>query len=173
MLLRVIGLLTAPTILLSLLSSSPRRAQVADRSLHMQPLPTTRLRQISSEACSAALGSATIYDHSQTATWNNTIINSVLKQLISEAATAAEDGAPQYKWIVNTTIIQHLSDPRAAGSDEGAPKSKVGRRGMHSASGAFWNNERDGMWSYKHEATGGGEEKRGMDVVVSIMWVAV
>jgi hypothetical protein len=29
------------------------------------------------------------------------------------------------------------------------------------------------MWSYKHEATGGSEEKRGMDVVVSIMWVAV
>lgn len=48
-------------------------------------------------------------------------------------------------------------------------KKKVGRRGMHSASGAYWNNERDGMWSYKFE---GGEEK-GMDIVVSVMWIGV
>lgn len=46
---------------------------------------------------------------------------------------------------------------------------KVGRRGMHSASGAYWNNERDGMWSHKYE----GGEGKGMDVVVSVMWIAV
>ena len=85
------------------------------------------------------------------------------------------DGS-RYKFAVNSTIIQHLSDPRSAGSEaeaseEGAgetPKS-VGRRGMHSASGAYWNNERDGMWSFKYE----GGESKGMDIVVSIMWIGV
>lgn len=46
---------------------------------------------------------------------------------------------------------------------------KVGRRGMHSASGAYWNNERDGMASHKYE----GGEGKGMDIVISIMWIAV
>jgi len=40
---------------------------------------------------------------------------------------------------------------------------------MHSASGAYWNNEKDGQWSHKYE---GGEE-RGMVVVVSIIYIAV
>lgn len=44
-----------------------------------------------------------------------------------------------------------------------------GRRGMHSATGAYWNEETDGMWSFKWE----GGEGRGMDVVVSVIWVAV
>lgn len=158
-----------------------RAASFPDHS-SQQPLSTTRLRQICSEACTAALGPATTYDHSQTNTWNNVIINSVLKQLISETTASEDESSPsaQYKWIVNTTIIQHLSDPAARGSDEAAAgagaagKAKVGRRGMHSASGAFWNNEKDGMWSYKHDSgAAGGEEKRGMDVVVSVMWIAV
>lgn len=37
------------------------------------------------------------------------------------------------------------------GSDSSAG---VGRRGMHSACGAYWNNERDGMWSFKYETKG-------------------
>lgn len=49
------------------------------------------------------------------------------------------------------------------------PAKKVGRRGMHSASGAYWNNERDGMWSYKYE----GGEGKGMDIVISLMWIGV
>jgi hypothetical protein len=87
---------------------------------------------------------------------------------------------------VNSTIIQHLSDPHSSSTEadnstqgekvkeeeEGGvkgPSSKVGRRGMHSASGAYWNNERDGMWSYKYE----GGEGKGMDIVVSVMWIGV
>lgn len=52
------------------------------------------------------------------------------------------------------------------GSEE---QKKVGRRGMHSASGAYWNNERDGMWSHKYES----REGKGMDIVISVMWIAV
>lgn len=40
---------------------------------------------------------------------------------------------------------------------------------MHSAAGAYWNNDNDGMWSYKYE----GGEDRGMDVVVCVMWVGI
>jgi len=45
----------------------------------------------------------------------------------------------------------------------------IGRRGMHSATGAFWNNERDGMWSYKYE----GGESKGFDIVVSVVWIGI
>ena len=76
--------------------------------------------------------------------------------------------SPKYKFAVNSTIIQHLYDSTATGEGTDSEK-KVGRRGMHSASGAYWNNERDGMWSYKYE----GGEKKGMDIVISIMWIGV
>jgi dynein light chain Tctex-type 1 len=45
----------------------------------------------------------------------------------------------------------------------------IGRRGMHSATGAFWNNEKDGMWSFKYE----GGEGKGFDVVVSVVWIGI
>ncbi len=40
---------------------------------------------------------------------------------------------------------------------------------MHSATGAFWNNEKDGMWNYKYE----GGESKGFDVVVSVVWIGI
>ncbi|KAK1079452.1 hypothetical protein LTR33_006379 [Friedmanniomyces endolithicus] len=152
------------------------------------PVPQTRLKQICNDACDSTLSTATSYDHSQTAVWNNGIINSILKALISESSTA-EASSPKYKFCVNSTIIQHLSDPRPAGagessthqeagmgeeavvgeSDAAAAGKKVGMRGMHSASGAYWNYEKDGMWSHKYE----GGEGKGMDIVVSVMWIAV
>ncbi|KAK1092861.1 hypothetical protein LTR48_003494 [Friedmanniomyces endolithicus] len=153
------------------------------------PVPQTRLKQICNDACDSTLSTASSYDHSQTAVWNNSIINSILKALISESS-AAEASSPKYKFCVNSTIIQHLSDPRSTGAGESstpaevgvgeeavagesgaaaAAAKKVGRRGMHSASGAYWNNEKDGMWSHKYE----GGEGKGMDIVVSVMWIAV
>jgi len=39
---------------------------------------------------------------------------------------------------------------------------------MHSATGAYWNNEKDGTWSHKFE-----EEKKGFDVVISVIWISV
>jgi hypothetical protein len=129
------------------------------------PLPTSRLRQICTTACDDAISTASVYEHGQTASWNQSIINSILQSLIAESSH--DDEPPAYKFIVSATIIQHLSDPRSGA--EGAGEKKVGRRGMHSASGAFWNNEKDGMWSYKY----GGGEGKGMDIVVSVMWVAV
>ena len=38
---------------------------------------------------------------------------------------------------------------------------------MHAAQGAYWNVEKDGMWSYKYEAA----ETKGLDVVIGIVWI--
>ncbi|KAK5133958.1 hypothetical protein LTR08_007078 [Meristemomyces frigidus] len=159
------------------------------------PISSTRLRQICNDACDLALSTATAYEHASCQTWNQSIINTVLKSLISESSSLSSSSgesasATKYKFCVNSTIIQHLSDPSqsAAGTqtDEAAEggkaedeesvsmgdtdeRRKVGRRGMHSASGAYWNNEKDGMWSHKYE----GGEGKGMDIVISVMWIAV
>ncbi len=135
------------------------------------------MNEICKDACDSALSIATVYDHTQTEAWNSSIINSILKSLISESSST--ESQPKYKFAVNSTIIQHLSDPRTEGTDgdevtEGSVSSskdtgKAGRRGMHSASGAYWNNDKDGMSAYKYEAG----ESKGMDVVVSVMWIAV
>ncbi|EME84902.1 uncharacterized protein MYCFIDRAFT_182476 [Pseudocercospora fijiensis CIRAD86] len=158
-------LLPPPLLLLLLLLPILHHHQHASLTIYFsnQPIPVQRLKQICNDACDAAISSASVYEHSQTQAWNNAIIGNILQQLISES----DNTPPKHKFIVNTTIIQHLSDPRPSG--ENASEKKVGRRGMHSASGAFWNNEKDGMWSHKYE----GGEGKGMDIVVSVMWVAV
>ena len=45
-------------------------------------------------------------------------------------------------------------------------EGEVSRRGMHSATGAYWNSKTDGMWSYKYE----GGRGKGFDVVVQVFW---
>ncbi|KAK6584135.1 hypothetical protein PZA11_003865 [Diplocarpon coronariae] len=121
--------------------------------------------------------------------------NSILRSLISESSPAG--GTPSYKYAVNSTIIQHLvptsSLSRAKNAQESAvPKTeasdaaistsdakngatgtdgkpRVGRRGMHSATGAYWNEKTDGMWSFKYE----GGENKGLDVVISVIWISI
>jgi hypothetical protein len=124
---------------------------------------STKILTPPSQACTSALSSTTTYNHTQTALWNDTIISSLLQTLISETALPTGE-APAFKFMVNSTIIQHTAP--GSGGEEG---TGAGRRGMHSAAGAYWNNEKDGMWSFKYE----GGEKRGMDVVVMVMWVGL
>ncbi len=119
----------------------------------------------------------------------------MLRSLISESSPPG--GQPNYKFAVNSTIVQHLvpssvlsklhsqaASPEAA-SESAEPstttghvkteatstdgKPHVGRRGMHSATGAYWNEKTDGMWSYKYE----GGESKGLDVVISVIWVGI
>ncbi|KAF2184306.1 hypothetical protein K469DRAFT_666722 [Zopfia rhizophila CBS 207.26] len=123
------------------------------------PVKTDRLQAIASEACEKALGSAQGYQHAEVARWNSQIINHILQSLIED--TKGPNGAPAFKYIANSTIIQHLASA--------SEPSSGGRRGMHSAVGAFWNNEKDGTWSFKWE----GAEKKGMDIVISITWIGV
>ncbi|KAF2642375.1 hypothetical protein P280DRAFT_467741 [Massarina eburnea CBS 473.64] len=128
------------------------------------PLPTAEFTSIVDTACETALGSADRYDHTKVVEWNSTIINTILSILIEKTSVASPDvekPQPAYKYIANSTIIQHPGNP--------AEQSTAGRRGMHSAVGAFWNTEKDGTFSYKWE----GAEKKGMDVVISINWVGI
>lgn len=62
---------------------------------------------------------------------------------------------------------EESTDTATATATDGKPH--VGRRGMHSAQGAFWNEETDGMWSYKYD----GGDSKGMDVVIMLIWIAV
>lgn len=128
------------------------------------------------QACESALSTVTSYDHAKTNTWNTIIINTILSQLVesvsaaSTASTTTEKGnntseaTPTYKFVVNSTIIQH-----GVGSVDPLTGKGSGRRGMHAASGAYWNNEKDGMWSFKYEAGQG----KGLDVIVGIVWIYV
>ena len=68
---------------------------------------------------------------------------------------------------MNSTIVQQGVIDKSAAS-EGA-QSNAGKRGMHSASGAYWDVNRDGMWTFKYP----GAEERGLDVVVSVTWFAM
>jgi hypothetical protein len=67
------------------------------------------------------------------------------------------DGSTPYKFAVKSTIIQNST---AGGS---------GKRGMNSSVGAYWNNTKDGMWSYKYDAS----EKMGIEVVITVIWIAL
>lgn len=113
--------------------------------------------------------------HSETQEWNQAIIGKILQSIISEASNADSDKT--YKYIVNSTIIQHLTDPRPEGSSQLGSESvslgsdavkPVGRRGMNSSSGAYWDDSKDGLWSYKYT----GAEGKGMDIVISITWIS-
>ncbi|TQS34619.1 hypothetical protein Golomagni_04990 [Golovinomyces magnicellulatus] len=123
--------------------------------------------------------------------------NSILRALISES-TSTPGGTPPFKFTVNSTIIQHLvptsviqrtkvaqesanskskdldSSPTLTNSTKDSAigtdgRPHVGRRGMHSATGAYWNEKTDGMWSFKYD----GGDRRGLDVVISIVWIAL
>merc|ERR1711939_962177 len=134
------------------------------------PISYTRLKQIANDACQSALGSAEFYEHAKTEAWNTTIINSILRSLISESSPAG--GTPSFKYAVNSTIIQHLvptsSLNRAKATQESAAsKAEDDATISTSATGAYWNEKTDGMWSFKYE----GGENKGLDVVISVIWI--
>ncbi|KAE8164649.1 Tctex-1 [Aspergillus tamarii] len=131
------------------------------------PVPIADLTKIASEACDSALNGVEGYDHAKVGEWNSQIINTILKALISATAPSTPSAAAPYRFTVNSTIVQQgLIDKSAAA--EGAA-SNTGKRGMHSASGAFWDVNRDGMWTFKYP----GADERGLDVVLSVTWFAV
>lgn len=110
----------------------------------------------------------------------------MLKAVISES-TPSGASAPSFKFAINSTIVQHLvptsqlnkskgtstsDEPSVTTSSDATAtdgKPHVGRRGMHSATGAYWNEKTDGMWSYKYD----GGENKGMDVVIMLIWIAL
>ncbi|KAI9851488.1 MAG: hypothetical protein M1838_003563 [Thelocarpon superellum] len=183
---------TAPASVTSPPFTPARLSQIASEvsgAVGHRPAVGPTLLMTILKACNAALRDATTYDHAQTESWNNTIINTILQALIAESPTTPPNNAPAFKYAVNSTIIQHqtistttatATATAATTTDEGSStasdalggtrkKQHSERRGMHSAMGAYWNNERDGLWSYKYD----GGEARGMDVVVSLFWIGL
>lgn len=112
----------------------------------------------------------------------------VLKSLITNTSTRTSETEPPqppaYKFAVTSTIIQHATMPSpphaAAAAASMSPSSnddehemdreggggREARRGMHSATGAYWNNAKDGQWSRKIDG-------KGFDVVISIIWISI
>jgi dynein light chain Tctex-type 1 len=95
-----------------------------------------------------------------------------LGALVEETSQKREAGSstlrqPQFKYVVNSTIIQHAAFSSSPSGDD--TKKMSGRRGMHAASGAYWNNDKDGMWSFKYP----GADSKGLDVVIGVIWVWV
>ncbi|KAK4195940.1 Tctex-1 [Triangularia verruculosa] len=143
------------------------------------PIPFKRLEQIASDACNSVLENVEFYEHPKTQGWNETIIQKILKALMSEATPAGADAKspPAYKFAINSTIVQHvvptsqLNKPTSTANDAeaaAAAKKQAGRRGMHSATGGYWNEKTDGMWSYKWDG-----DAKGLDVVLMLIWIAV
>jgi hypothetical protein len=100
----------------------------------------------------------------------------MLKAVMSEA-TPEGAAAPAYKFAINSTIVQHVvptsqlnkpATPAAAEQEGASKKGPAGRRGMHSATGGYWNEKTDGMWSFKWDG-----EAKGLDVVLMLIWIAV
>ncbi|KAF2673682.1 putative dynein light chain protein [Microthyrium microscopicum] len=121
------------------------------------PLAESQLKELATKASEEALASATEYDHISAQTWNQTIINNLMESLVT-ATTPADGSNPPYKFAINSTIIQNV-----AGG--GGPE----KRGMYSSVGAYWNEAKDGMWSFKYDAG----SRLGMDIVLSVIWISI
>ena len=109
--------------------------------------------------------------------------NTTLQSLISEISASPQQKS--FKFVVTSTIMEQqnpASHPRIVSSNEptqtlssdtsttgGSAGSAAGKRGMHSATGAYWNKQQDGMWSHKYEK----QESKGFDVIVTVIWVAM
>ncbi|DAA76295.1 hypothetical protein TMEN_6676 [Trichophyton mentagrophytes] len=135
------------------------------------PIPVEQLSKIAAEACDSTLEGVEQYEHEKVSEWSAQIINQVLRSLISSISSEETDkeedskpdpSKPTYRFNVTCTIIQ-----QGFSSKEGSTNVEArGRRGMHCASGAYWDTKHDGMWTYKHPVA----EEKGMDLVLNIVW---
>lgn len=107
------------------------------------------------------------HSHREPPSNNHKPQNAILKSLIAATAPSDSTKPAPYRFTVNSTIVQQGVIDKSAAS-EGA-QSNAGKRGVHSASGAFWDAKRDGMWTFKYI----GAEERGLDVIISVTWFAV
>jgi hypothetical protein len=80
-----------------------------------------------------------------------------------------EDGGAQQPSTTTTATASDDADkerdPSAATATDGKPH--VGRRGLHSATGAFWDSAKDGMWTFKYDG-----EAKGLDIIIMLIWIA-
>ncbi|MCJ1340065.1 hypothetical protein MMC09_005359 [Bachmanniomyces sp. S44760] len=108
---------------------------------------------------------STIIQHTTSPAPSSTASSSIPTAGAAATKTTSDSSTPEGANKASTA-----DDALAGGEKES--KVQVGRRGMHTASGAYWNNDKDGMWSFKYDGAEGGKGK-GFDVVVSIIWIAI
>jgi len=131
------------------------------------PVSFEELTKIAVGACDATLDNVQSYEHEEVGNWSSQIINKVLQSLIlatkpGESPDSTNPPTPPYRFNVNCTIIQQgMAAPTEGGSSDAA-----GRRGMHAASGAYWDVRRDGMWTFKYPTA----TEKGMDLVLNVVW---
>ncbi|QSL66009.1 hypothetical protein MERGE_003146 [Pneumocystis wakefieldiae] len=89
------------------------------------PISSENLRQLCNSRLSDVLADAS-YKESQAQLWNTEIIHGLLEGLKALA--------PRYKWILSSSIIETSSNISL---------------GIHSAQGAYWNCEKDGMLTHE------------------------
>lgn len=136
--------------------SIPRRGSGTRQSSYVGGRDTARDRSRSTERADKHAASS--------------LQNKMLKAVMSEA-TPQGASSPAYKFAINSTIVQHvvptsqMNKPSGTSTDR---KAQSGRRGMHSATGGYWNEKTDGMWSFKWDG-----EAKGLDVVIMLIWIAV
>ncbi|KAF7845898.1 hypothetical protein BT93_L0131 [Corymbia citriodora subsp. variegata] len=140
------------------------------------PLAHPQLEKIAQEACSSVFSDVTSYTHDSTNDWNTSIIQTILADIVKQASSTpgstdtngTMSHQPAWKFIVNSTIIQNRpGSHKESGLNGTSDVESAGKRGLHSAAGAYWDNERDGMWSYKYDAA-----SAGIDVLVSVCWIS-
>ncbi|MCJ1412315.1 hypothetical protein MMC19_006409 [Ptychographa xylographoides] len=162
------------------------------------PLPVDELEKLTKETCHSVFRSIYNYDHSETEKWNTAVIRSILDALVTRTSSphthdykyvvtstivqhtsaltlpsSSSSASPAGPGGANgSTTGNGSGSGSGSGSGDGdghAGGKGSGRTGMHSASGAYWDKEKDGMWSYKYD----GGETRAFDVVVGVVWVGV
>jgi hypothetical protein len=152
------------------------------------PVSFDTLKTIATDVCQRVVGNVQCYDHAKVEEWNTKIINYMLNDVVAEAPKIANAKQPVHKFACNSTIVQHLvptaqlnkprpssgepqvstsADDNDAATTATDGKPHVGRRGMHSATGAYWDSAKDGMWTFKYDGEG-----KGMDVVIMLIWIA-
>ena len=65
-----------------------------------------------------------------------------------------------FKFIVNSVMLQHSAYGKSTGP-----------RGMHAASGSYWDDSSDGSTSYT--VVGTPETGRDFDVVITVAWISI
>ncbi|KAK9447522.1 Tctex-1 [Limtongia smithiae] len=111
------------------------------------PVPHDKLTSMCAKAIDDVITPNETFDNAKMSNWNEQIIHSILESLVSACST--------HKFVIYCTVIEREGDDNL--------------RQLRSTSGAYWNNETDGQWSYNWV---GGRNGTSMDVVVNIVWIS-
>ncbi|KAK9459423.1 Tctex-1 [Lipomyces oligophaga] len=114
------------------------------------PVQSSELESICSNALSTSVPSpsTTTYSHESTSTWTSILISDILSKLTSSCST--------HKFIVYATFVHS------------PPAGLTGQTAVYTAAGAYWDADKDGLWTWSHTL---GKEND-IHVIVTVTWIA-